>query len=48
MKNLKTRWKDKVGTLKTHLSKITAEELAQGSLKRVHSNDVGFFHVKST
>jgi len=32
----------------THPSKITPEELAQSSLKRVHSSEVGRFLVKLT
>jgi len=46
MDNLNKNLKDKVGALKTHPSKITPEELAQGSFKRVHSNKVEFFLVK--
>jgi len=30
----------------THPNQITLEELAQGSLRRVYSREVGFFLVK--
>jgi len=32
--------------VQTHISKITSKELDQGSLKRVHSSEVGLFLVK--
>jgi len=46
MDKLKTRQKDKVGTLKTRPNKTTQKELVQDSLKRVHSNEAEFFLVK--
>jgi len=43
---VKETMKRRIRALKTRPSKITPEELAQGSLKRVHCNTVEFFLVK--